>query len=127
MQAEINGVKKALIEFIDAIDTSKSPLMALITFKDDVKVRAFTRNLAVLLAAVNALKASGGGACEEASVEAINIGISHTKEGGFMLFVTDASPYDDADVEGTIERLRSKGLVFNPMITGDCSQEDSWN
>jgi len=127
MQAEINGVKKALIEFIDAIDTSESPLIALITFKDDVKVRAFTRNLEVLLAAVNALKASGGGACEEASVEAINIGISHTKEGGFILFVTDASPYDDADVEGTIERLRSKGLVFNPMITGDCSLESSWN
>ncbi|HEW97329.1 MAG: hypothetical protein DRR16_06330 [Candidatus Parabeggiatoa sp. nov. 3] len=127
MQAEINGVKKALIEFINAIDSSKSPLIALITFKDDVKVRAFTRNLEVLLTAINALKASGGGTCEEASVEAINIGISHTKEGGFILFVTDASPYEDADVEGTIERLRSKGLVFNPMITGDCSQEDSWN
>jgi uncharacterized repeat protein (TIGR01451 family) len=127
MQAEINGVKKALIEFINEIDSSQSPLMALITFKDEVTVRAFTRNLAVLLEAVKALKASGGGACEEASVEAINIGISHTKEGGLILFSTDASPYEDADVEGTIERLRNKGIRFNAMITGDCSLESSWN
>ncbi|HID99585.1 MAG TPA: hypothetical protein EYP59_04755 [Thiotrichaceae bacterium] len=92
-----------------------------------MKVRAFTHNLAVLLEAVHALKASGGGACEEASVEAINIGISHTKEGGSMFFVTDASPYDDADIPGTIERLRSKGIVFTPMITGDCTEKSSWN
>ena len=127
MQEEINGVKKALRKFIAENEDGSSPLMALITFKDEVKVKAFTRDMDVLESAINALKAEGGGTCQEASVEAINVAATHTKNGGVILFSTDASPYDDADVGATVERLRNKGIRFNALITGDCSMEESWN
>jgi hypothetical protein len=73
------------------------------------------------------LTASGGGLCEEAAVEALLVAIPHTKVGGDILFATNASPYADADVDKVIELLRSKGIRFNAMITGDCSMQESWN
>jgi uncharacterized repeat protein (TIGR01451 family) len=127
MQEEINGVVKALKQFIAEIDPNNAPLIALVVFADDVKIKAFTRDLKVLLKEVEKLKASGGGTCPEASVEALLIAVPHTKAGGDVLFATDASPYDDADVEKVIELLRSKGIRFNAMITGDCSMPESWN
>jgi uncharacterized repeat protein (TIGR01451 family) len=132
MQEEMNGTMKALKEFIAEIEARTAlleitPLMALITFRDEVKVAAFTRDLSVLVNAIEQLKAEGGGTCPEASVEALLIAIPHTKEGGDILFSTDASPYPDAEVEKVTELLRSKGIRFNTMITGDCSQESSWN
>jgi uncharacterized protein YegL len=127
MQGEINEVKKALRDFLNEIAPSDAPLTVLITFKDEVKYRAFTQDLTVLLDAVDDLKASGGGTCEEASVEAINFAIPYVKEGGTMIFVTDASPYENADVEGTLAKLRSKNITFNAMVFGDCADENSWN
>jgi len=128
MQEEIDGVIKALKEFIATIDPNESPLIALVTFKDNVTYNAFTSDMTVLLTAIDKLKAKGGGACPEAAIEALkDITIPHVKKGGTILFVTDASPYDDADIEGTLELLRSKGIRFNAMITGDCSKESSWN
>lgn len=127
MQGEINGVIKAMQQFIQEIDPSTAPLIALVVFTDEVKIKAFTRDLDVLLSAVEKLKATGGGTCPEASVEALNIAIPHVKEGGDILFATDASPYADAKIEAVIELLRNKGIRFNALITGDCSQKDSWN
>ena len=127
MQEEINGVIKALKAFIAEMDTRTAPLMALLTFGDDVKVAAFTRDMAVLRGAIEDLTASGGGLCEEASVEALLVAIGHTKASGDILFATDASPYDDADVEKVMTLLRGKGIRFNAMITGDCSMPESWN
>ena len=99
----------------------------MVVFTDDVKVKAFTRDLDVLLSAVKKLEANGGGTCPEASVEALLIAIPHTKQGGDILFFTDASPYNDADIDGVTKQLMSKGIRFNPIITGDCTQKDSWN
>jgi len=127
MQGEINGIIKAMKEFINEIDPNNAPLIALVVFTDEVKVKAFTRDLNVLLSAIAKLQADGGGTCPEASVEALNIAIPHTKQGGNILFATDASPYADANIEAVIEGLRNKGIRFNSIITGDCSQPDSWN
>jgi uncharacterized repeat protein (TIGR01451 family) len=127
MQEEMNGVIKALKEFIAEIDAETAPLMALVTFQDEVKIAAFTQDLNVLVSAIEQLQAKGGGTCPEASVEALLVAIPHTKAGGDILFSTDASPYADAEVEKVIELLRAKGIRFNAMITGDCSQENSWN
>ncbi|MDM8559107.1 VWA domain-containing protein [Candidatus Parabeggiatoa sp. HSG14] len=44
MQDEMNSVINALTDFIDEIDTSTAPLMALLTFGDEVKVAAFTQD-----------------------------------------------------------------------------------
>jgi hypothetical protein len=127
MQEEINGVIKALKNFIAEIDPNNAPLVALVVFTDDVKVKAFTSDLNVLLSAVKRLEAKGGGTCPEASADALLIAIPHTKQGGSILFTTDASPYDDADIDGITEQLLNKGIRFNAMITGDCTQKDSWN
>jgi hypothetical protein len=77
--------------------------------------------------AINDIEASGGGTCEEASVEALQVVIPHVKEGGAILFATDASSYPDANIQGVIEMLRDKGIRFNTIITGDCSDKNSWN
>jgi tRNA G46 methylase TrmB len=55
------------------------------------------------------------------------IAVPHTKEGGYILFATDASPYADAEIEKVMALLRSKGIRFNAMITGDCSNQSDWN
>ena len=42
----------------------------------------------IVLSAADKLIVSGGGACSETSVEALNIAIPHTKTGGDILFYT---------------------------------------
>jgi uncharacterized repeat protein (TIGR01451 family) len=129
MQAEINGVIKALKEAIAEIDANNAPLIALVTFRDEdeVELQALTSDLDALLGVIEKLKASGGGTCHEASVEALNLVIPHVKEGGSILFATDASAYPDADIDAVIEQLRAKSISFNGMITGDCTDKNSWN
>jgi uncharacterized repeat protein (TIGR01451 family) len=127
MQDEINGVIGALQAFIEKIDSSQSPLMALIIFGDEVKVAAFTRDLEILRNAVTNLTANGGGTCHEASIEALSVALRHIKNGGDILFSTDASPYPDADVEGVVQLLKEKAVKFNALITGDCTMKESWN
>ncbi|MDM8559101.1 vWA domain-containing protein [Candidatus Parabeggiatoa sp. HSG14] len=127
MQEEMNSVINALTDFIGEIDTSTAPLMALLTFSDEVKVAAFTQDLTVLRGAIEDLTASGGGLCEEASIEALLVAIPHVKTSGDILFASDASPYPDANVDKVIELLRGKGIRFNAILTGDCTQKDSWN
>jgi predicted nucleic-acid-binding protein len=127
MQQEINDIIVALKQFIANVDANSAPFIALVTFKDQVTVRAASRDMNVLLAAIEKLKASGGGMCEEASAEALEIAIKHLKEGGSILLATDASPYNDADIEGLVELLNSKTMKLNALLTGDCASQDSWN
>jgi len=127
MQSEINQVKVAVNKVIDAIKPSEAPLSVLLTFGDQVKYRAVTQDMTVLRDAIGRLKASGGGTCPEASFEAISFAIPHVKEGGTILFATDASPYEGSDVDDMIARLNSNGIRFNAMVFGDCADENSWN
>jgi len=127
MQGEINQVKAALNKVIDEVDPSEAPLSVLLTFGDQVKYRAVTQDLTVLRDAIGKLKATGGGTCPEASYEAISFAIPHVKEGGTIMFATDASPYEGSDVDDMMARLRSNGIIFNAMVFGDCSDENSWN
>ena len=128
MTEEINGVINALNNFIaKEIDPSKAPLIVLVEFKDDVRFIAATRDLNVLLKAVKSLKAEGGGTCPEASVEALTLAVEHLKDGGVILFTTDASPYADADLGKLDTLLKGKDMKFSAILTGDCSNQDSWN
>jgi uncharacterized repeat protein (TIGR01451 family) len=130
MQGEINGVIDALNKAIDVIkDSGSTPLIGLVTFRDedDVKLQALTSDLDELLGVIGKLKASGGGTCNEASEQALNLVIPHVKPGGSILFATDASAYPDADVKAIIEQLRAKSISFNGMISGDCDDGNSWN
>jgi len=127
MQPEMNGVKRALKNFIAEIDQSQFPLTALVVFGDKVTVKAVTTDLNLVADAIDDMEASGGGTCPEASVEALDVAITHVKKNGTIFFVTDASPYEDADVVGISERIGTKEIIFNAVVTGDCSNQDSWN
>jgi len=128
MQAEMNGVKGAILEVIEELKgQSAFPLSALVVFRDDVSVKAVTSDGTILTNAVERLKASQGGTCPEASAEALNKAIDHVEDGGSILFVTDASPYEDADIDALIERLLSHNIRVNVLMTGDCTNPDSWN
>jgi len=127
MQSEINQVKQALTDFIDALGSNEAPMSVLLTFGDQVKYRAVTQDMVILRDAIGKLKATGGGTCPEASYEAISFAIPHVKEGGTILFATDASPYEGSDVDDMVARLRSNGIIFNAMVFGDCADENSWN
>jgi len=127
MAAEINGVIVALRNFIEKIDPSKAPLIVLVEFKDDVRFKAATRDLDILLGAVEDLKAEGGGTCPEASAEALTLAVEHLKDGGVILFTTDASPYPDADLEKLGKLISGKDMNLVTILTGDCSNQDDWN
>ncbi|NJO17538.1 MAG: DUF11 domain-containing protein [Thioploca sp.] len=127
MQGEIDGVKTALRELIGKLEANQSPLTALVVFKDEVTIKAFTKDLSTVLKAVESLKAQGGGACPEASGEAVTIAANHVKPGGQIFFTTDASPYPDVDIAAILALLQAKNIQFDAMVTGDCSMASSWN
>jgi len=129
MEKEMDGTKSAVNNFIKGLKAQNqdSPLTALVVFRDEVMVKAVTTDLSLVETAISKMEASGGGTCPEASVEALDVAITHVKEGGTIFFVTDASPYEDADVAGIMERMGTKGIIFNAIITGDCTNKDSWN
>jgi hypothetical protein len=127
MQTEINGVKNAIDQLIAAVPAGQRPMMALIEFKDDVRVKAFTQDANVMLGAVANLVAEGGGTCPEASAEALEVGLKHLKDGGTILLATDASPYPEANLEKLAALIKSQNMKFNALITGDCSSEGDWN
>lgn len=128
MQGEINGLFNAAKKFLQPqVSSEETPTIALIDFKDDVKVLALSKDHDVILNAIKGMKAEGGGLCPEASAEAIEIALNHVKEGGSILLATDASPYDDADVESLLSRLQAQKIRFNAIISGDCTDKKSWN
>jgi uncharacterized repeat protein (TIGR01451 family) len=128
MENEINGIIEAIKAFIqENVEPGTSPFLALVTFKDTVKVKAATTDLNMFLAAVEDVKVSGGGACPEASSEALEVAITHLRDGGVILLATDASPYQDADLEKLSEMIKNKAMKFVPIITGDCGMSGSWN
>jgi len=127
IQKEMNGVKRAILNVIEELKgQSAFPLSALVVFRE-VSVKAVTSDGTILTNAVEKLKASQGGTCPEASAEALNKAIDHVEDGGSILFVTDASPYEDADIDALIERLLSHNIRVNVLMTGDCTNPDSWN
>jgi len=104
------------------------PQVALVEFKDNVTLRAFTNDMNALLKSVRSLTVEGGGLCPEASAEALNLAVSHTKQDGVIVFSTDASPYADADMAALAERIKEKGIVLKALVSGDCTDgQSSWN
>jgi hypothetical protein len=121
-------VKAGLEKFIrEQIDPSTSPTIALVGFKDDVKVLAFTKDLPLLQKVIAGLKAEGGGLCPEARVEALNVALDQVKDHGVIFFSTEASPYDDADMDALVARLKTQQVKFNAVVAGDCGEKASWN
>ncbi len=127
MTEERNGTVVAIGKFIDTNVTGKMQV-ALIEFKDETNLTVATNDMTLLKQEVTKLVVEGGGMCPEASVESLDVAVELVKEGGHILFVTDASPYDDADMEGLTQRIKDKNIKVTAILTGDCSEgETSWN
>jgi uncharacterized repeat protein (TIGR01451 family) len=122
MNEEVNGVIKALQSFLKAQMNAKvAPVVSVIEFKDNVTLRAFTRNLQQVIDVVQQFEVGEGGLCQEASAEALDLAITHTVPGGTIVLVTDASPYEGSDVNALARRLKEKRIKFNTLISGDCT------
>ncbi len=127
MRSEMDGLKAALEKFIATLDARQSPTVALVVFKDVATVKAFTKDLTMLLKIIDTLKADGGGTCHEASVEALAKVARHVKAGGQIWFATDASPYPDSDVPAVLDLLKTQNIRFHATVTGDCREVNSLN
>jgi len=130
MTEEVNGVINALVTFIeDKIKANQKPLVSIIEFKDNVMLRAFTSNMQQVIETIKQFKVEEGGTCQEASAEALDLAINHTKSGGTISLITDAAPYDGVDLDALMQRLRGKQIKFSSFISGDCttsSGDNSW-
>jgi hypothetical protein len=127
MQMELDGTIAAVKELLANLPTSQLLTMALVEFKDDVRVKAFTQDPKILIKALEGLTVEGGGLCPEASAEALEIGIKHIKDGGTILLATDASPYPDADLTKSGDLMKQKNVKFHALISGDCASSGSVN
>lgn len=120
MREEIEGVKAAFEEFIVALPAIGGPIINLITFKDDVVSRLVSNDPTELRTAVQALSATGGDDCPEASIEALSLAGDHIEGGGRILFATDADGHFGASVRVAILKLLARGIRVDVLLTGSC-------
>jgi hypothetical protein len=59
--------------------------------------------------------------------QGLNVASESTFSQEKQTHFTDASPYPDADIVGISDRLVAKEIFFNAIITGDCTNRESWN
>lgn len=121
MSEEIDGVRQALLAYLDLYpDSSSDTVFQLTTFKDDVTMRDSTTTLSEIESQVAGLVARGGGDCPEASVEAIQAMHPHLDAGSRVLLATDASPHSGLDLDSTVAELRGQGVSVDIILSDDC-------
>lgn len=120
MGEEIDGVRSSLSRHLSTYGADACLAFEMTTFKDVSLTRAATTDLSVIGSQVDALQASGGGDCPEASVDAVNAAAPRLKDGGRALIATDASPTPGSDLAGAISNLRARGVRVDVLLTGDC-------
>ncbi len=115
----------------DGFANGATPFIAIVGFRDynDIKLVTATRDIEVLLQKLKGLKIEGGGQCPEASADAFILALNHLKQGGTILLITDAPPYDDVETKATLEKIKegliSKEVNFVPLISVfDCSGDN---
>lgn len=127
MDDELQAVIRALkLKIEEQFKEGATPLIALVSFKDSVKVEAATTDLKLLLGALEKLQVGGGGECPEASAEALDLALDHIKPNGIILFATDAPPYAGTDIDALKAKIVEKQANFVPLlIESDCKLEDA--
>lgn len=122
MGEELEAVKRAIKNKLAEQYNGAKPLIALVSFRDAVKFEAASTDLNVLLQVLEKLQASGGGLCEEASAEALELALAHLKPNGTVIFISDAPPYPGTDIEKLKARIIEKQANFIPILTkSDCA------
>jgi uncharacterized protein with von Willebrand factor type A (vWA) domain len=127
MQMELDSMIAAVKELMANLPTNQPLTMALVEFKDDVRVKAFTQEPKILIKVLGELTVEGGGMCPEASAEALEIALKHVKDGGTILLATDASPYPESNVTKLGDLIKSKGVKFHALVSGTCATSESPN
>ncbi len=133
MNDELEGVIRQVKQYAEeGFANGTKPLIAIVSFRDDddIKVVTATRDLEILLQALNGLEAKDGGMCPEASADALVLGLNHLKSQGTLIFITDAPVYDDAETLVTVEKIKAilseKEVDFRPIISEmDCGEGSS--
>lgn len=128
MGPEINGVKSIvnqLVALVDADPDRRPSNWVLVRFGDPDIGNAFvTDDAAALLAAVNALFASGGGDCPELSQGAMLEAINNADPASQLYLFTDASAKDGGLRNVVIATAQARQTQLNFPLTGTCSPID---
>ncbi|HZF12163.1 MAG TPA: hypothetical protein VFE33_25530 [Thermoanaerobaculia bacterium] len=134
MSDNIAGVKAQVNSFLDdVIASNETPTLGLLTFKDEVTDHGETCDVEDLRRAVNALSASGGGDCPEASNSAMLAALQHIPavgsdmqlQGGRLLVATDASARDAFLGPQVAAEALLRGASIDAILTGDCASESA--
>lgn len=134
MGSDIAGVKSAVNQFLDQIIAGdEAPTLGLVTFKDNVSDNGPTCDIATLRSQVNALSASGGDDCPEASNSGLLAALGHFPilgsnqqlRGGRILLATDASAGDASLGPLVSIQAALRGVSIDSILTGDCAAEES--
>jgi hypothetical protein len=126
MSEEIGGVRLGLTSFINTLRgmaLATTPLIEVITFKDNVTRRIVSQDIDQIQSVVNSLVATGGGDCPESSAEALLEALNDLPRGsgGKIIFATDASPHAGFSLAGVKAKIREKGIGITELVTGDCN------
>jgi hypothetical protein len=121
MQDELDAVTRA----VEKVGIKLGAYVALVGFRDDVRLEALTSERDELVKALKKLKADGGGECPEASAEALNLALDHIKPNGIIIFASDAPPYPGTDIEKLKAKIVAKQANFIPILTkSDCASNE---
>jgi hypothetical protein len=121
MYDDIASVKSLISRQLDLLTASdESPVLNLITFKDDVTDRGRSCDLNLFRSQIQSLFASGGGDCPEASMSALLRGISKVGYGGQAILATDASARDYGLGPAVYAAASNKSVKIDAILTGDC-------
>lgn len=122
MGEELQAVIRAVKTKIQQQFGGKNALVALVSFRDSVRIESVTTDPNVLLKGLEKLEAKDGGTCPEASAEALQLALKHLKPNGTIIFVSDAPPYPDTDIEVLKQMIVEKRVNFIPILTiSDCA------
>jgi hypothetical protein len=109
-------------ELNQQFENAAKPVIALVSFRDSVKIEVISDDLNILLKALEKLEAKDGGLCPEASAQALDLALDHIKPNGLILFVTDAPPYEGTNIEALKAKIVAKQANFVPIVTtSDCA------
>lgn len=133
MGDDIAGVQAAANRYLDSlIAGSEAPTLGLVTFKDTVQDRGLQCSVETLRSQINALTASGGGDCPEASNAALLAALDEIPlvtsdvqlRGGRILLATDASAGDSHLGPLVAAGAAVRGVSIDAILTGDCFAEE---
>ncbi|MCP4697031.1 MAG: VWA domain-containing protein [Gammaproteobacteria bacterium] len=128
MDDNIEAVKRTFRRLIREYSQRQTQRIALVSFRDNVSYEALTDDPNKVIEALDKLRASGGGSCEEGSGEAVKLALDHLKPGAKLLIATDAPPHRDTKISELVELARAGDVTIVPIITemDHCASNEAW-